>query len=335
MDASNENLKTRIVAQALGLSVSTVKRWVDTGVIDARRTVGNHRLIPRSEAIRMARELGRDPGLLQAQSPRPSATSAASIDQALCDRLYHLLRQGHDRAGQVRQLIRTVHETGGAVGLADGLVGPVMQRIGHGWQEGAVDVYQEHLATHVIASVLMSLIGACPGTGPTPRPLAIVAAPGGDPYVLATLLAELVLRESGWDVCNLGVDLPLRSLANAIRPKRPGLVCLSVSTIREPDAFDEEFAAIREAAASVKASVIVGGRGFGPELRSRHADVASGHRMADLADFARRLNTSLGSSAAASTSREGFAGRPGRSRPDADRSDTRGQATGREWHIDG
>ncbi|MGZ3380029.1 MAG: excisionase family DNA-binding protein, partial [Isosphaeraceae bacterium] len=60
MARPDDHLKTRMVAKALGLSVSTIKRWVDSGTIHAVRTAGRHRLIPRTEAIRMACELGRD-----------------------------------------------------------------------------------------------------------------------------------------------------------------------------------------------------------------------------------------------------------------------------------
>ena len=57
MNGTVEHLKTQTVAEALGLSVSTIKRWVDSGSIGAVRTVGGHRLIPRSEAIRMGRDV--------------------------------------------------------------------------------------------------------------------------------------------------------------------------------------------------------------------------------------------------------------------------------------
>ena len=59
MARPDDHLKTRMVAKALGLSVSTIKRWVDSGTIHAVRTAGRHRLIPKTEAIRMACELGR------------------------------------------------------------------------------------------------------------------------------------------------------------------------------------------------------------------------------------------------------------------------------------
>ena len=49
-------LSPKDLAQAIGVSESSIKRWVDNGEIQATKTAGGHRRIPISEAVRFLRE---------------------------------------------------------------------------------------------------------------------------------------------------------------------------------------------------------------------------------------------------------------------------------------
>jgi excisionase family DNA binding protein len=287
MATSGDYLKTQTVARALGLGVSTVKRWVDAGSIKAVRTAGKHRLIPRAEAIRVARGLGIDPTVLLRIEGIPSA-EFAGFDETSCDRLCQLFREGKSRQASV--LIHSIYNSGcGAVTLADQVIRPAMTRIGHGWMAGILDIYEEHQASHVVASALTELIARVAGEQPASGPLALGATTEGDPYVLSSLLAELALREMGWEVRNLGVNLPLRSLANATLQYRPKLVVLSINYLRDPDGFVGEYRSFYETATRCGTAVILGGQALVDDLRSRLVYTAFGDRMIILAEFARRL----------------------------------------------
>jgi cobalamin-dependent methionine synthase I len=156
---------------------------------------------------------------------------------------------------------------------------------------GALDIYQEHEATQTIAAAVRALIDRV-GREERSGPLALGATTEGDPYVLGGLLGELVLRELGWRVRNLGVDLPLRSLAQATIRHRPRLIFVSASFLEDEEQFLREYRSFQESAAAVGAAVIVGGRALGPELRSKMIFAGYGERMAHLAEFARRLSPS-------------------------------------------
>lgn len=289
MARPDDHLRTQTVAKALGLSVSTIKRWVDSGTIQAVRTAGGHRLIPRAEAIRMACELGLDSTELRKIAGMP-ASNQKSIDDQTCDRLCHMLRDG--LVQQAKSLIQSIYLAGcDAVTLSDQLIRPVMGRIGHGWMVGALDVYQEHQASHIVAATTLELIDQVSRARKPTGPLALGATTEGDPYVLSCLLGELVLREMGWDVRNLGVNLPLRSLTNATLQYRPRLVFLSINFLRDQDHFIREYSSFYETAAENNAAVIVGGQALDAELRSRMRYTAFGDRMIHLAEFARQLGS--------------------------------------------
>src|SRR5689334_19339932 len=124
MIAAEPYLKTQRVAKALGVSVSTVKRWVDSGMIQAARTVGRHRLIPFSEALRLAREQGFPEANLQVLAGLSSDRPEFSGDEP-ATLLERWLREG--KSAEAKNLVHSLYHSGfGAVSLADDVIRPVM-----------------------------------------------------------------------------------------------------------------------------------------------------------------------------------------------------------------
>lgn len=237
----------------------------------------------------MAHELGLDGTEIRKIAGIPSG-DLTSVDDQTCDRLFQMLEDGQMR--QAKSLIQSIYLSGYNAGtLSDQLIRPVLGRIGHGWMIGAVDVYQEHEASHTVATTILELIDqVCRAREPI-GPLALTATTEGDPYYLSCLLGELVLREMGWEVRNLGVNLPLRSLANATHQYHPKLVFLSINSLHDQDHFIREYFSFYETAAENNAAVIVGGQALDAELRSRMRYTAFGDRMIHLAEFARQLGS--------------------------------------------
>lgn len=284
-------LRTQQVAQALGVGVSTVKRWVDAGELEAIRTVGKHRLIPLAEAIRFA-ESRRLPteGFRRLSPASTAAEPVGVVDERWRLRLLDLLREG--KAEEAKTFLRSAHRRlGSGAGLADELIHPVMERVGHGWMLGEWEVYQEHQASQIVAACLSDLLAEIPPAESGSAPLAVGATPEGDLYTLSLLSAELTLREAGWEVRDLGPNLPLESLTEAVRTYRPAMVFLSVSNLADPASFLRTYTKFQGIAASLGVAVILGGRALSPELLSRLRFDGFGDRMGRLIEFARRLRT--------------------------------------------
>src|SRR5436305_13626108 len=96
-------LSTLQTAVALGVSVSTVKRWVDEGVLPAHRTAGGHRKMLRAEVLALARQGDLPHGDLAALSGASPRDQAPDLESAVATLLEALL--GGEGA-EVRAIIR-------------------------------------------------------------------------------------------------------------------------------------------------------------------------------------------------------------------------------------
>ena len=283
-------LKTRQLAELFNVSVSTIKRWVDLGELPATRTVGGHRLIPLSGALRFAEAQGLPTAGLRRLAARQEAEAevTAGPDELTWQALANNLKRG--RAAAARHLIKlayAIHHD--AAAMADDLIRPAMESIGHDWERQSLDVYQEHRASRIVETTVMELIQA----QAPPRaesPLAIGAAAAGDLYTLPGLFCELTLRELGWDVVNLGPNLPMTSLAKAARVQQPRLVWLSVSSLGDVDQFVDEYKNFYASVSRTGAAVVLGGSALTPAVRACLVAASFGDRMRHLKAFARGLH---------------------------------------------
>lgn len=284
--------KTRRVADALGMSVSTVKRLVDTGQIQAARSAGRHRLIPLNEAIRFARERSLPMEALQAalSATLPVFSEFGRVEPASAESLVDLLRQG--RAQEAARHMVAAYHNAGAAAFGDDLIGPAMRAIGQHWQSGSIDIYQEHQATRIVESVLLDLISNARSAArrDDARPVAIGAAIEGDPYTLSGLLCELLLVEKGWDASYLGANLPLASLAAAVSDRNPRLVWLTVNYLQDSARFCSDFEALSQVATQRGVAIVIGGHAMQPELRARLKSTLCADRIAHLAELALHID---------------------------------------------
>ncbi len=280
-------LSTAQAAETLSVSVSTVKRWVDEGILPAHVTPGGHRKLRRAEVLALVRQgmlPEGDPVLTRLSGRGGRGTDPVAISASLLD----TLTAGDGRAA--RALVRKASDAGLPIEvLADRVIGPAMASVGHQWEEGRLDVWQEHRGTEICAAAVHDLKDQLESRAERDRPVAVGGAPEGDPYTLPSLLAQLVLLDAGWDAVNLGPNTPLASLTKAVRELRPRLVWLSVSHLRDAGEFVRAYRDLYRAAEQQGVAVAVGGRGLA-DVRSDMIYTTYGDGLSHLAAFARTLH---------------------------------------------
>lgn len=301
-------LSTVHAAAALGVSVSTVKRWVDEGILPAHRTAGGHRKLLRAEVLALARQGALPRGDLAALRVAPAGDRPADPG-AIAAALQAALLRGD--GAEVGGLIRQTYRSGVPVEtLADRVIAPAMAQVGHAWATDRIDVWQEHRATQLCAAALYDLKDELEARAEPDRPVAVGGAPEGDPYLLPTLLAQFVLLDAGWEAINLGPNTPLPSLLKAVRELRPRLLWLSASYLADPAQFIAAYLEFYRSAEAQGIPVAVGGQALEESVRSILPYTTYGDGLSHLAAFARTLHP---------RPKPPRRGRPPRERPATDR----------------
>jgi len=288
------DLSPRDLARSLGVSESSVKRWVDDGALAAMRTAGGHRRIALAEAVRFARQSGspvvRPDLLVGAGAPAPVARFDAATQEEMGERLYGLLER--DDAAAARALLLALYVSGWPVaGICDGPMRGALARIGALWLHGPVGIVIEHLATGTCVRALaeMRTLFPPPAEG---APVALGAAPSGDPYLLPSMMAAAVLAELGYRDHNLGPEVPMAALEQAAERYRPQIVWLAMSVARDEARLAADVADLAGRLALRGASLVVGGRGA-PALAPSPGLVRI-DSMAELSAFARGASRGRG-----------------------------------------
>jgi excisionase family DNA binding protein len=279
-------LTPKDLANAIGVSESALRRWVDGGRIRISRTAGGHRRIPLQEAIRFIRQTGATvvrPELLglNALATAAGASSGPSRDDAL----FHALRAGNRDVA--RGLIVSSYLGGlGLAALFDGPIRSAMDRIGQLWQHEPRGIMIEHRATGICIETLAELRCMLPFVDDQ-SPLAIGGAPHDDPYQLPTMMAAAALAEAGFRDINFGPNTPIELLAHEAVDRNARLVWLSISAEQDQKLMRAAIKQLADRLGEHRIDLVLGGRFASALVPRSMSNVMLVASMSDLASSAR------------------------------------------------
>jgi MerR family transcriptional regulator, light-induced transcriptional regulator len=287
--SSKSLLTPKELADAIGASESSLRRWVDGGRIAMSRTAGGHRRIPLAEAVRFIRESGATVvrpevlglGLGLGVSASHGTAPPARADD---DVLFEALRAGERRTAV--GLIVSWYLTGRSLpALFDGPVKTAMHRVGELWRHEGRGILVEHRATEICLDVVSALRRLLPAPGER-APLAVGGAPEADPYLLPTGMAGAVLAEAGFRDVNFGPNTPLELLGREAIDQGARLVWVSISTAGEPKALRRALRGLAEVLQPRHVRLVVGGRACRAVLTRGQVGVTVAESMTELAALA-------------------------------------------------
>jgi excisionase family DNA binding protein len=280
-------LSPRELADALGVSESSIKRWVDGGELAALRTAGGHRRIARSEAVRFARARGALPLRPELLAFGGARAEEAGLDEAHRSAAFHHALLDDDRP-RALGLLNSAFLAGTSIAsICDGPIRFALERIGELWMHDSKGILYEHRATDVCMHALGFLRNALPPPAPD-APVAVGSAAADDPYLLPSMMCAITLAELGVRDVNLGPRTPVTTTLAAVETYRPLLVWHTASVGGEDVApLASGIRRFVDSSASPEIRLLVGGRAIaGTSLPTGVAALAT---MGELQAFARAL----------------------------------------------
>ena len=136
---------------------------------------------------------------------------------------------------------------------------PAMAEVGLRWELHAVEIYQEHLATEAVRTLLAGMAAMKPTARPAPSRTALVSCVPGDKHDLVPLALWAYLEARGWTAKNLGTSLPADQIARVVADLAPDTVFLVQTLLSQLDDALQTIAMIR--AQSGHCGIVIGGRG--------------------------------------------------------------------------
>jgi excisionase family DNA binding protein len=155
------------------------------------------------------------------------------------------------------------------------IVTPALQSIGERWATGEIDVAVEHRASGVTQRLLGRLGPQVARRGRT-RGVVVIGAPAGESHGLATSIVADLVRCGGWEVSDLGADVPASSFASAATSDDVVAVGVSVTRTEWLMSAAECCSAVRAVRPDVL--ILLGGRAVnGAETPAVGADLVVTH----------------------------------------------------------
>src|SRR6187431_815682 len=228
------------VERDVGLSKDVLRVWERRyGFPVPNRDPHGERLYPAVQVLRLGlikrlMDLGHRPGRLMstpveelealAAGSHDVKAADAEADSHELDELFALVRH-HDVAAYLQAMQQRLARQGLRQFVLD-TVAPLTVQIGSAWQQGQLQVFEEHLFTELTARVLRQAIATVPG-GSEPRVL-LTTLPK-EPHEMGLLMVEAVLSLEGAQCISLGTQMPLMEIVDAVAAHQVDIVALSFS----------------------------------------------------------------------------------------------------------
>lgn len=262
MAIEDSELSLHEVAEELELHYMTVYRYVRLGYLPAHKEGGSWR-VARSDLDTLKERPPAD-----ATRGKPSTPWDERLVQRLLDA---------DQSGAWK-VIEAAQASGMSIAAVySEMIVPGLQKVGAQWHEGNISIAQEHAASQV-ATRLVSRLSAQIARRGVSKGTIVIGTTATEMHTLPVMIAADLIRLEGFEVLDLGSNLPADSFAEVVAgQQRLVAVAVSVTAPGQVDRIAETIAAIRD---RVQVPILLGGAAIDGEQHAKLLGADFGARNA-------------------------------------------------------
>ena len=259
-------LNSKEVASIMGVNVSTIKRWTDSGKLDCYQTVGGHRKFLLSHLKNFLNDKINQKlkvNIIQYlnKGEKELVQRIDRIDyKYLRDYLFQLsLQQSVDSIHDVINSLLIKGEP--QYRIYDELILNVLNRIGDLWLNNKLSIADEHIMTETIRNVMYRIHSEISKNN-VKRPKKVICMTlTNDEHEIPLVMIQSILDEINIPTTNLGPNIPVPEIESKIQVVNPTHLIISSNYVLDTDTFNSEITQLLQICHKNDIQILIGGSG--------------------------------------------------------------------------
>lgn len=283
-------LNSKEVASIMGVNVSTIKRWTDSGKLDCYQTVGGHRKFLLSHLKNFLKEKINQKlkvNIIQYlnKGDKELVQRIDRIDyKYLRDYLFQLgLQQGVDSIHDVINSLLIKGEP--QYRIYDELILNVLNRIGDLWSNNKLSIADEHTMTETIRNVMYRIHSEISKNNVKIPKKVICMTLTNDEHEIPLVMIQSILDEINIPSTNLGPNIPVPEIESKIQVVNPTHLIISSNYVLDTDTFNSEISRLIQFCHKKDIEILIGGSGNHLLIEENRSTTIELKNMADLFNY--------------------------------------------------
>ena len=283
-------LNSKEVASIMGVNVSTIKRWTDSGKLDCYQTVGGHRKFLLSHLKNFLKEK------INQKLKVNIIQYLNKGDKELVQRIdridYKYLRDYLFQLG-LQQSVDSFHDVINSLlikgephyRIYDELILNVLNRIGDLWSKNKLSIADEHTMTETIRNVMYRIHSEISKNNVKIPKKVICMTLTNDEHEIPLVMIQSILDEINIPSTNLGPNIPVPEIESKIQVVNPTHLIISSNYVLDTDTFNSEISQLLQICHKKDIEILIGGSGNHLLIEENRSTTIELKNMADLFNY--------------------------------------------------